>query len=402
MMTWLWSQLMPVSALLAIILICRPFVLRWFGPRCQYSLWLVVPALLLLSVVPELIALRGDDAAGTTPYILTVMGSLEQASETIQQVGDHTIVWVVWLAGVAILLLKFLQQFSDMQQRLSGAAQLPWRGLLLRVSEQCTGPLLTGWLRPIVVVPADFQQRFSVEQQQFIIEHELTHWQRGDLQSNLLAWGIVTLFWFNPLCWLAYHAYRQDQELACDALVLQGTTPQQKAAYSYALLNSTQQPSDGWRVLTTHYGDKHMIKQRIKQLQRQQGFSKVGRLFALIAGVTAVLMLQNPAIAAAKVAVSPEYRVEPKYPLQAATDRVEGYVVAEFDVLPDGSVSNIKIVKSVPTAIFDKVSTKALSQWRYKTSAAGQKQVLVQLDFMMDSVPQDIERVKVIPQSHSR
>jgi bla regulator protein BlaR1 len=241
-----------------------------------------------------------------------------------------------------------------------------------------------------------FQQRFSPLQQQLVLDHEQTHWQRGDLHCNLLAFFLLTLFWFHPLSWLAYRAYRQDQELACDALVLQDASAEQKIAYSYALLSNAQQSTANWQLLTNHYGDKQMMKQRLIQLKQQQGFSKTAMAVTLIALFGAAVWLQQP-VQAANDKIVPIKRIEPIYPTVPAQNKMEGYVVAEFDITPDGSVENINIIKSVPVLMFDSEAVAALKQWKYTSSTAGKKKAVVQIDFMLDPVPQDIERVGVTP-----
>ena len=141
-----------------------------------------------------------------------------------------------------------------------------------------------------------------------------------------------------------------------------------------------------------------MMKQRLQQLQRQQGFSKTAMALTLILLAGATLWLQQPALAgAAADQVKPVTRVEPRYPVQAAQAKIEGYGIAEFDVQPDGSVQNVNIIKSVPNQVFDKEAARALQQWTYTPSAGGAKKVNVQLDFMMDPVPVDVERVRVEP-----
>ena len=60
----------------------------------------------------------------------------------------------------------------------------------------------------------------------------------------------------------------------------------------------------------------------------------------------------------------------PKYPERARDLQIEGVCVVEFDVLPDGSVSNIRII-SGPMEFHDAV-TKAVATWRYKPARRGQ------------------------------
>jgi len=141
-----------------------------------------------------------------------------------------------------------------------------------------------------------------------------------------------------------------------------------------------------------------MMKQRLQLLQRQQGFSKTAMALTLSALVGVTLWLQQPVHAAGSAEdIKPVMRVEPHFPRGAAEAGTEGYVVAEFDIQPDGSVKNVQIIKSVPAQIFDDVAVKALQQWMYSSSATGQKKAKVQLDFAVDPVPADIERVEVTP-----
>lgn len=72
-------------------------------------------------------------------------------------------------------------------------------------------------------------------------------------------------------------------------------------------------------------------------------------------------------------------------------------MVAQFDISAEGKVQNVKILKSVPAQVFDQESVRALEQWTYAKTMAGQQGVKVQLDFAMDPVDYNIERVEVSP-----
>jgi TonB family protein len=139
-----------------------------------------------------------------------------------------------------------------------------------------------------------------------------------------------------------------------------------------------------------------MMKQRLTQLKQQQGFSKVAMSVTFIALIATTLWLQQP-VQAAKDVVEPTVRIEPRYPIKAVEQKIEGYVVAEFDIKPDGSVENVKIIKAVPENMFEKESVRALQQWAYSPSASGMKKANVRLDFMMDPVSKDVERIDVTP-----
>lgn len=84
----------------------------------------------------------------------------------------------------------------------------------------------------------------------------------------------------------------------------------------------------------------------------------------------------------------PVVRVNPKYPIIAARDGIEGWVVLAFDINAIGEVINIKIIDSQPKRVFDKAAKQALKRWKYRAKSINGKQVeqrdfTVQLDFTM-------------------
>jgi protein TonB len=58
-------------------------------------------------------------------------------------------------------------------------------------------------------------------------------------------------------------------------------------------------------------------------------------------------------------------RVEPSYPGKAAQEGQEGWVIVEFDVNPDGSVSNVRVVSS-SHRVFERSAIRAAERFRYK------------------------------------
>jgi protein TonB len=85
----------------------------------------------------------------------------------------------------------------------------------------------------------------------------------------------------------------------------------------------------------------------------------------------------------------PIVRVNPKYPIRAARDGVEGWVVLAFDINTLGEVVNISVIDSQPKRTFDKAAKQALKKWKYKAKsidgkAVAQHNFSVQLDFNME------------------
>ena len=57
-------------------------------------------------------------------------------------------------------------------------------------------------------------------------------------------------------------------------------------------------------------------------------------------------------------------QVAPSFPQACASKNVEGVVIVEFDVTPEGAVSNIRILSS-PDRCFERAVRRAVAKWKY-------------------------------------
>ena len=62
--------------------------------------------------------------------------------------------------------------------------------------------------------------------------------------------------------------------------------------------------------------------------------------------------------------VIPLVQVEPKYPSQALSRKIEGYVVVRLQVTKEGSVSEVQVIDANPKGVFEREAIRAA--WRYK------------------------------------
>lgn len=86
---------------------------------------------------------------------------------------------------------------------------------------------------------------------------------------------------------------------------------------------------------------------------------------------------------------TPIIRIEPRYPMNAARDGTEGYVILSFAINTLGGVEDIKIIESEPGRVFDREARRALRNWKYKPKIVDgkpQKQInqTVQIDFSLE------------------
>jgi protein TonB len=85
---------------------------------------------------------------------------------------------------------------------------------------------------------------------------------------------------------------------------------------------------------------------------------------------------------------TPIVRIEPKYPIQAARDGKEGYVILSFTINKIGGVEDVTVIEAQPKRLFDKEAKRALKKWKYKPKVVDgqplrQPGLTVQLDFSM-------------------
>ncbi len=96
-------------------------------------------------------------------------------------------------------------------------------------------PMLFGLFRPRLLLPRHLRG-FEETQQRMIVEHELTHLRRRDLQWMSAGIALQTLLWFNPFMRLLGAKLAWAQELGCDRDVLRGRPQAQRKAYAAALV----------------------------------------------------------------------------------------------------------------------------------------------------------------------
>jgi murein DD-endopeptidase MepM/ murein hydrolase activator NlpD len=105
----------------------------------------------------------------------------------------------------------------------------------LRETGMAISPVLLGIARPCLLLPVHMAC-FDKQQQQMIIEHELTHWRRRDPAWLAASSLLQLLCWFNlPLRGLA-RGLKEAVELGCDDAVLAGRPQRERHAYAAALV----------------------------------------------------------------------------------------------------------------------------------------------------------------------
>lgn len=111
---------------------------------------------------------------------------------------------------------RWADRLAVLQERLgvSGAVELLESGLV-------RGPMVLGWMRPVILVPVGFCAGLPAAQVEAILAHELAHLARHDYLVNLVQRGIETLLFYHPAVWWVSDRIRIEREFCCDDLAAQ-------------------------------------------------------------------------------------------------------------------------------------------------------------------------------------
>lgn len=260
--------------------------------------------------------------------------------------------WQLWraLASGAHLLdhAELLQHAGFGALRV---AELERCGVTVRETAAAISPMLAGLRQPCLLLPKHLR-RFTVEQQQMIIAHELTHCRRGDPWLQMVALSLQTLFWFNPpLRWLG-RQLSWAQEIGCDRQVLTGLAQRQRLSYAAALVQQCRLQRDqhlaGARGLAFGAADRDSIAARVS-LMRDNGAGSLSMaskclLAAVCSAVFAAGIVLQPALAwtvpdVAAPAVATSARLPPAPPAwqpPLARMRVTSFYHVVSNLLPEG------------------------------------------------------------------
>lgn len=81
-------------------------------------------------------------------------------------------------------------------------------------------PLVVGWLRPMILLPAAVLAGLTAGQLEAILAHELAHIRRHDYLLNLVQVAIETLLFYHPAVWWISRRIRLEREQCCDDIAV--------------------------------------------------------------------------------------------------------------------------------------------------------------------------------------
>ena len=199
----------------------------------------------------------------------------------------HIIPYCIYLLGVAWHILSILRQILAFRHDVQHG---------IRTKDKYDNTIIIrggnfapySFFRYIVISAKDYE-----DSRQAILTHEQAHIRRRDHWWKPLGFLLLTVYWFNPLMWVAYIFLCRDIEAACDEKVLKNKGADIKKNYSEALINC----SAGRRLITAcplAFGETD-VKSRIKNILSYKKPALWLIIIALIVSIIlSVCFMTNP------------------------------------------------------------------------------------------------------------
>ena len=146
---------------------------------------------------------------------------------------------IVWIIGMAAMLIYALFSFVNLKKQVRTAIPLGKEKYSKNtfICDDIKTPFILGIIRPQIFIPSSIDE----ETMEYVYAHECAHLKRRDHWWKPLGFILLSVYWFNPLCWVAYILLCKDIEAACDEKVISDKDRNYLAMYSQALLDCAVQ-----------------------------------------------------------------------------------------------------------------------------------------------------------------
>lgn len=266
----------------AIRLIC-PFSLK--------SIFSLVPS---VEPIPQNIIVSKNPAVNSgLPIINQVVNPILSGS-LAPNVGDSVnpmqiialVASVIWIIGIIAMLLYTLVSYIRICRKVREA--VPFKDNVW-ICDHVSTPFILGMIRPRIYLPS----AMNVEDVEYVISHEKAHLKRKDHIWKPFGFLLLSVYWFNPILWVAYNLLCKDIELACDEKVIRQFGTEIKKPYTQALINCSV-PRKMISACPLAFGEVG-IKERVKGvLNYKKHAFWVIIVAVIVCAITAVCLLTDP------------------------------------------------------------------------------------------------------------
>lgn len=168
---------------------------------------------------------------------------------------------ILWVLGIMGLFCYAIVTYILVKRRVRASVRVDKK---IYECDDIADPFILGIIRPAIYMPSGL----SEEMKSCVLKHELAHLSRKDYIWKPSGFLILSVYWFNPLCWIAYILLCRDIEYACDEKATKGESEIERAAYCEALL-ACSMPRKMLAACPIAFGENG-VKGRVKNVMKNK------------------------------------------------------------------------------------------------------------------------------------
>ena len=248
----------------------------------------------VFSVIPNAQS-YDNSSVSSTAYVATDVSAYSQnvSNEVVNSPFNLlSVISILWIVGIVIMLGYMLGSYIRVHLLVRESVKVKEN---IWMCDHINSPFVLGVFNPKIYLISDMNKK----EIDYVVAHERAHLKRQDNIWKPLGFVLLCIYWFNPLCWFAYHLFNKDVELACDEKVIKDLGKKSKKAYSNALLSCSAE-SKLISACPLAFGENN-VKQRIKNVLSYKNPKIYVVVSALaVCAVVGVMFMTNPLSASAK------------------------------------------------------------------------------------------------------
>ena len=277
------------AGMIGMITLLRLLLQRRVHRSVFLTLWAIAALRLLVPMFIPTGVQIALPAQSEQNFAATAVRSIVQPTELTPVQSNASLLrllpWV-WMAVAAALLIGFAVSHVRLRRSFRFSVPMPEQAGVaanVRMLDGLASPLTYGVLRPVILLPADFDWHDGQKLTQ-VLAHERTHIRHRDVLFKGLLLTVCCVHWFNPAVWLMLYLASQDMEMRCDAAVVRALGKGGKVQYARTLVETERDRTFGG-VLQTGFSVNSTAK-RLKALAK----AKVRPALSVMLGIVTVVM----------------------------------------------------------------------------------------------------------------
>ncbi len=193
---------------------------------------------------------------------------------------------LVWVIGMLAMLVYTVVSYIRIRRKVAEAVEVK---VGIWLCDHVETPFILGVFKPRIFLPSSINET----DMEYVVAHEQAHLKRRDHLWKPFGFLLLTVYWFNPVMWIAYILLCRDIELACDEKVIKEMDLDSKKLYSETLINCSMQRR--WIVACPLAFGEVGVKERIKTVLSYKKPAFWVMIFSVIVCVmVGICFLTNP------------------------------------------------------------------------------------------------------------